>query len=63
MTYVFGMTEAVGWREERSLMPTTYKTLRVLVVDDNRDGADALGLLLEELGEEHKVAALRPDAM
>ena len=31
-------------------MPTT--TLRVLVVDDNRDGADALGLLAEELGHE-----------
>ena len=29
-------------------MPTTM--LRVLVVDDNRDGADALGLLAEELG-------------
>lgn len=33
-------------------MPTTDKTLRVLVVDDNRDGADALGLLLEELGNQ-----------
>src|SRR6185436_11513405 len=33
-------------------MPTTEKTLRVLVVDDNRDGADALGLLLEELGNQ-----------
>ncbi len=31
-------------------MPTA--TLRVLVVDDNRDGADALGLLAEELGHE-----------
>jgi CheY-like chemotaxis protein/uncharacterized protein YbcI len=31
-------------------MPTT--TLRVLVVDDNRDGADALGLLAEELGHQ-----------
>jgi CheY-like chemotaxis protein/uncharacterized protein YbcI len=31
-------------------MPTT--SLRVLVVDDNRDGADALGLLAEELGHE-----------
>jgi CheY-like chemotaxis protein len=30
-------------------MLTTEKSLRVLIVDDNRDGADALGLLLEEL--------------
>jgi len=32
------------------VMPTT--TLRVLVVDDNHDGADALGLLAEELGHQ-----------
>lgn len=31
-------------------MKTAEKLLRVLIVDDNRDGADALGLLLEELG-------------
>ncbi len=31
-------------------MPTTETTLRVLIVDDNRDGADSLGLLVEELG-------------
>ena len=31
-------------------MLATEKTLRVLIVDDNRDGADALGLLVEELG-------------
>jgi CheY-like chemotaxis protein len=31
-------------------MATSEKTLRVLVVDDSRDGADALGLLVEELG-------------
>ena len=31
-------------------MPTAK--LRVLVVDDNRDGADALGLLAEELGHQ-----------
>src|ERR1700682_343474 len=31
-------------------MATSDTTLRVLVVDDNRDGADALGLLIEELG-------------
>jgi CheY-like chemotaxis protein len=33
-------------------MPTTEKTLRVLIVDDNRDGADSLGLLVEELGNQ-----------
>jgi CheY-like chemotaxis protein len=53
-------------------MPTTDESLRVLVVDDNRDGADALGLLLEELGNQVHVtyggakalevaAAFRPD--
>src|ERR1700680_657330 len=36
-------------------MPTTTKALRVLVVDDNRDGADALGLLVEELGNQAHV--------
>lgn len=55
-------------------MPTTDNTLRVLVVDDNRDGADALGLLLEELGNQVHVTyggtkaleiatAFRPDLM
>ncbi len=33
-------------------MATSEKTLRVLVVDDNRDGADALGLLVEDLGNQ-----------
>jgi CheY-like chemotaxis protein/uncharacterized protein YbcI len=33
-------------------MPTTEKTVRVLIVDDNRDGADALGLLVEALGNQ-----------
>jgi CheY-like chemotaxis protein/uncharacterized protein YbcI len=33
-------------------MLTAEKTLRVLIVDDNRDGADALGLLVEELGNQ-----------
>lgn len=31
---------------------TTDKPLRVLIVDDNRDGADALGLLVEALGNQ-----------
>ena len=33
-------------------MTTTEKTLRVLVVDDDRDGADTLGMVFEELGNE-----------
>ena len=33
-------------------MSTFEKSLRVLIVDDNRDGADALGLLVEALGNE-----------
>jgi CheY-like chemotaxis protein/uncharacterized protein YbcI len=55
-------------------MSTTENTLRVLVVDDNRDGADALGLLIEELGNQVHVTyggakalevatAFRPDLM
>lgn len=55
-------------------MPTTEKTLRVLIVDDNRDGADALGLLVEALGNQVHVtyggtqalavaSAFRPDLL
>ena len=55
-------------------MPTTGRPLRVLVVDDNQDGADALGLLVEELGNQVHVTyggttalevatAFRPDLM
>lgn len=55
-------------------MPATVVTLRILVVDDNRDGADALGLLVEALGNEVHVTyggskalevatAFRPDLM
>ena len=56
------------------MLTTEHKPLRVLVVDDNRDGADALGLLLEELENEVHVTyggvqaldvatAFRPDLM
>ena len=31
-------------------MTTTKPTRRVLIVDDNRDGADALGLMVEAFG-------------
>ena len=54
--------------------PETRKPLRVLIVDDNRDGADALGLLVEALGHQVHVTyggkqaldvatAFRPDLM
>jgi CheY-like chemotaxis protein/uncharacterized protein YbcI len=33
-------------------MPKTGRTLRVLVVDDDRDAADTLGLVVEELGNQ-----------
>ncbi len=33
-------------------MSSDHKPTRVLIVDDNRDGADALGLLVEELGSQ-----------
>ncbi|MGA9133513.1 MAG: Na-translocating system protein MpsC family protein [Candidatus Sulfotelmatobacter sp.] len=33
-------------------MPKTGRTLRVLVVDDDRDGADTLGMVVEELGNQ-----------
>jgi CheY-like chemotaxis protein/uncharacterized protein YbcI len=52
----------------------TPRMLRVLVVDDDRDGADSLGLLLEELGNQvhvtyggtqalHVAAAFQPHLM
>ena len=55
-------------------MPTSTTPLRVLIVDDNRDGADALGLLVEALGNQVHVTyggtqaldvatAFRPDLM
>lgn len=53
-------------------MTATETGLRVLIVDDNRDGADTLGMLVEELGNQVHVtyggaqaldvaAAFRPD--
>jgi CheY-like chemotaxis protein/uncharacterized protein YbcI len=55
-------------------MHTAAEKLRVLIVDDNRDGADSLGLLIEELGNQVHVTysgiqalqvavAFRPDLM
>ena len=56
------------------MKPETAKSLRVLIVDDVRDGADALGLLIEALGHQVHVTyggkqalnvatAFRPDLM
>jgi CheY-like chemotaxis protein/uncharacterized protein YbcI len=55
-------------------MQSSNDKLRVLIVDDNRDGADSLGLLVEELGNQVHVTyggrqalqvagAFRPDLM
>lgn len=55
-------------------MTATKPILRVLIVDDNRDGADALGLVVEALGNQVHVTyggsqaldvatAFRPDLM
>ena len=48
------MTEAVGWRKEGSpyMLDELKRTSGYSMVDDNRDGADALGLLIEELGNQ-----------
>ncbi len=45
MTYDSGQGSSRGIGERKKPMPETEKTLRVLVVDDDRDGADTLGLL------------------
>ena len=37
---------------EQTKILSVSKPRRVLIVDDNRDGADTLGLLVEELGNE-----------
>jgi CheY-like chemotaxis protein/uncharacterized protein YbcI len=58
----------------KNVKTKTNKTLRVLIVDDVRDGADALGLLIEALGHQVHVTyggrqaldvatAFRPDLM
>ena len=41
---------SAGLVKVKGSMPKTKKTLRVLVVDDDRDGADTLGMVVEELG-------------
>jgi hypothetical protein len=39
----------------REPLPETERALRVLVVDDDRDGADSFDLLVEELGNQPQV--------
>ena len=45
-------TKRLGMTCNKEPMPKAGNTLRVLVVDDDRDGADTLGLLVEELGNQ-----------
>ena len=63
-----------SWDRAEMTMKMNEQSLRVLIVDDNRDGADALGLLVEALGHQVHVTygglqalsvalAFRPDLM
>jgi CheY-like chemotaxis protein/uncharacterized protein YbcI len=52
MAYDSVGVQAVGLAKGRKRMPGTRKALRVLVVDDDRDGADTLGMVVEELGSQ-----------
>jgi len=49
-----GVTQ-VTMAKGRKPLPKTQKALRVLVVDDDRDGADSFDLLVEELGNQPHV--------
>lgn len=48
--------EPAALAEESAELPPPKKRLRVLVIEDNRDAADSLRLLLELLGHEVRVA-------
>jgi CheY-like chemotaxis protein/uncharacterized protein YbcI len=47
-----GRAQFVRLAKGKEPMPEMRKTLRVLVVDDDRDGADTLGMVVEELGSQ-----------
>jgi PAS domain S-box-containing protein len=45
------------------LAPSEFSTRRILVVDDNRDAAESLGMLMKLLGADVEVAFSGPDAL
>jgi hypothetical protein len=47
----------VSLAKGRKPLPKTEKALRVLVVDDDRDGADSFDLLVEKLGYQPHVTS------
>jgi hypothetical protein len=49
-----GMNQ-VALAKAKKPLPKTEKALRVLVVNDDRDGADSHGLFVEELGNQADV--------
>jgi PAS domain S-box-containing protein len=58
------LTDRVAFDTARPASPESAgMSRRVLVVDDNRDAADSLGLLLETLGAEVRVAYDGPSAL
>ncbi|MBY4896963.1 ATP-binding protein [Cupriavidus sp. AU9028] len=56
-----GLAPAEEARDTR--VPEATRQLRVLVVDDNRDSADSLGMLLQVLGHDVRVAYDAEEAM
>ena len=51
-----GKLNAVGAREQPRAEPSAAPARRILVVDDHRDAADSLAMLLESVGMEVRVA-------
>jgi CheY-like chemotaxis protein len=47
--------QGAGAEEPHAHLPATARALRVLVVDDNKDAAETLAMLLETLGHEVQV--------
>ena len=51
-----GGVRAAGGRPRRTSRPAPKSSLRILVVDDNRDGADSLAMLLRIMGNDTRTA-------
>jgi signal transduction histidine kinase/ActR/RegA family two-component response regulator len=57
------ITERTREQSDDSRSPEQFPACRILIVDDNHDAADTLGMLLSELGATIDVAHSGPDAL